>query len=50
MNPLAKLKKELSIDTGNKKEDMKKLVEWKKSKKLVGVSNTDILKKELHKK
>lgn len=50
MNPLAQLKQELGIETGDPREDMKKLNEWKKSKKLIGVSNADILKKGLHKK
>ena len=47
MEPLAQLKKELGINTGNARDDMKKLNEWKKGKKLVGVSNSAILKQKL---
>lgn len=50
MPPLEQLKKELGINTGKAKDDMAKLNEWKKSKKLTGVSNEVILKKGLHKK
>jgi hypothetical protein len=50
MQPLAQLKKELGIDTGKPKDDMKKLNEWKKSHKLTGVDNEVILRKGLHKK
>lgn len=50
MQPLEQLKKELGINTGKAKEDMQKLNEWKKARKLTGVSNAVILKKGLYKK